>query len=173
MNPSPDQLDLARDASVRGTPQERLLADELIALVKSVIGLKHGGPRVSGCDPAAYPVLLTLLDGPRRVGDIAGCVRADVTVISRYGTALVTAGLASKSTDPQDRRAQLLSLTESGRSLALAIRAHRTRVLERALSGWTADEVDSLVAQLRRLRGALDSARAESLAPSPETTKEN
>ena len=140
------------------------LADELIALVKTVLAFKHVGPRAEGCDPVAYPLLFPLLDGPRRVGDLAECVRTDVTAVSRYGSALVAAGLASKTPDPDDRRAQLLALTDAGRALAADIRAYRADRFSRALRDWTPEEIADLLGHLSRLRGDLNQARAEPVA---------
>ena len=88
------------------------LSHELVRLMKLFQSLRQHAPRLHpGVDTASYPILFNLHDGPRRVSDLAGCVHSDVSTVSRQVTGLVTHGLVEKVPDPQDGRAQVLSLT--------------------------------------------------------------
>ena len=46
-------------------------------------------------------------------------------------------GLAAKSSDPGDRRAALLHLTDSGENAVETARAHRRRMLDAILADWS------------------------------------
>src|SRR4051812_25024861 len=52
--------------------------------------------------------------GPARVSDVARRLRVDLSVASRQVAALTAAGYVRRQPDPEDRRAQLVSLTEAG-----------------------------------------------------------
>ena len=91
------------------------LSHELVRLMKLFQSLRQHAPRLHpGVDTASYPILFNLHDGPRRVSDLAGRVHSDVSTVSRQVTGLVTHGLVEKVPDPQDGRAQVLSLTSAG-----------------------------------------------------------
>ena len=54
--------------------------------------------------------------------------------------ALEEAGLAARRTDPSDRRASILDLSEEGRDVLERTRAHRRERLEIVLSDWSDEE---------------------------------
>ena len=63
---------------------------------------------------SAYAILCLLADdGPQRLGSIATAFRLDPSTITRQVQAVERLGLAAKSSDPADRRAALLHLTDS------------------------------------------------------------
>jgi DNA-binding MarR family transcriptional regulator len=68
--------------------------------------------------------------------------------------ALEERGLVERRPDPNDRRATLVTLTESGRSTSTAIRAARTQEAERFFGDLTPTERSQLAAILRKLRVA-------------------
>ena len=106
------------------------LSHELVRLMKLFQSLRQHAPRLHpGVDTASYPILFNLQDGPRRVSDLAGCVHSDVSTVSRQVSGLVTHALVEKVPDPQDGRAQVLSLTPSGRDLARATAGPARRVV--------------------------------------------
>src|SRR5512144_700406 len=89
------------------------LGDELVRLVKVLISMRQHAPATHPhVDHTHFPVLFNLAAEPRRVSDLAWCVHADVSTVSRQVSHLVDHGLVAKSPDPHDGRVQILSLTD-------------------------------------------------------------
>jgi DNA-binding MarR family transcriptional regulator len=99
-------------------------------------------------------VALAALDrlGPARVSQVADELQVDLSVASRQVAALHTAGYVTRVPDPQDGRSQKVKLTAAGKRALRKAQERSVEVLDRATSGWTDAEVDSLVSSLRRLR---------------------
>lgn len=99
----------------------------------------------------AYAVLARLHDdGPMRMASLATLVGLDPSTVSRHVQSLTEAGLVRRSTDPQDRRAALVGLTDDGRERLLATRRHRRGFLYRLLDGWPADDRERFAVLLER-----------------------
>ena len=77
--------------------------------------------------------------------------RARPRSVSRQVSALVSRGWVVRDPEPQDLRAQVLSLTDDGRTTVASLRASRTEVLARLLPDWTAGQLRSVTTQLARL----------------------
>jgi len=108
-------------------------------------------------DRSTYGILLLLDDGgPMRLGQIAHAYGLDPSTITRQVQGVVSHGLALKQTDPIDRRATLLSITEEGRATLAAVRAQRGRLLDAIMEGWTDRQRNDLLAALRRVNEALE-----------------
>lgn len=107
--------------------------------------------------------------GSVRVGVIAHHLQVDLSVASRQVTALEREGYVAREPDPDDRRAQRISITDEG--LAVLRESYRRMVdaFEDALAGWSEDEVDALAASLTRLRADFTGEAAEDLQE--ETTR--
>ena len=77
-----------------------------------------------------YRMLLTLdARGDQNVRDLAARLGVDRSTATRMCNRLVNAGLIDRSTDPSDRRAVVISLTEPGRDVVKAVtRARREKV---------------------------------------------
>ena len=77
-----------------------------------------------------YRMLVTLdAKGGQNVRDLAAWLGVDRSTATRMCNRLVNAGLIDRSTDPSDRRAVLISLTEPGRDVVRAVtRARREKV---------------------------------------------
>jgi DNA-binding MarR family transcriptional regulator len=111
----------------------------------------------TGAGPTGHPVgSIGLL---RHIDDAStGChgrelsVRTglDPSTISRAVAALVAAGLVERRADPSDGRASVLALTTAGREALTGAHLWVGEVLDRALSGWTPDEVAALSSALGR-----------------------
>jgi DNA-binding MarR family transcriptional regulator len=131
-------------------------ADELVvALSALVTHLKHksGDP-----DTGARAFLLGHVDrlAPVRATDLADHTALDLSTISRHLRGLEDAGLLTRSPDPDDRRASLLSVTDEGRAFVEdAVRA-RTALLAAATAGWPAADVSTLSELLTRLAHDLE-----------------
>lgn len=110
----------------------------------------------------ALPVLLILRGGPMRPSEVASHLGLDLSTVSRHVAGLDKAGLVVRSPDPDDGRAQLLQLTESGeRALADAMGRRRDLLLE-VMADWPADDRQQLADLLTRLDTGLTAA-----APGP------
>jgi len=114
-------------------------ADLLVAVVRfgRALRARLGDRLVDG----AGNFVLHLLDGggPQRSTDLAAAMGVDHSTVSRQVAALVEAGWVVSEPDPSDRRARLLSLTETGRKALAAGMAQRAAALAPALDGREAD----------------------------------
>lgn len=88
---------------------------------------------------------------PCRVSDIAHELHVDLSVASRQITALVDAGHVERQPDPDDRRAQIVRITDAG--FAVLVGAHERMVeqLQHALEDWPDDAVLDLASGIERL----------------------
>lgn len=100
------------------------------------------------------PVLFTLAEGPMRIGALADAVWSDVSTISRQVADLVDRGYVEKVTDPQDRRAQRVTLTEAGRELVARVRRTRADHVASLLADWEPERIEQTVVTLEDLRAA-------------------
>jgi DNA-binding MarR family transcriptional regulator len=117
-----------------------------------------------GVDPSAYPVLFQLLEAPQRTTDLATCLHADTSTVSRQVTTLVDVGLVERTADPEDRRATILMATAAGRSLFEEMQQDRERMLAMIVADWPASDVDSLVRLLGRFNDDFEVARPAIIA---------
>lgn len=72
--------------------------------------------------------------GESRAGDIAGEYALDPSVVSRQIGCLIERGCVVRRTDPEDKRASLLAITDEGRD--------RLDEFDRAYSGFLAERFD-------------------------------
>jgi DNA-binding MarR family transcriptional regulator len=138
-------------------------AAELIEVLRDVIAQGRLARHLVDADAAradlpfalhtGQAVLLRLLadGGEQRLGVLACALELDASVVSRRVTVLEEAGLLVRRADPEDRRAQLVVLTDAG---AEALRRHqeaRAEWMAEALSHRSDDEVARIVGDLRGL----------------------
>jgi DNA-binding MarR family transcriptional regulator len=90
--------------------------------------------------------------GPVRVSEIAQRLSVDLSVASRQVAALEQAGYILREPDPDDRRAQRISITEAGRTVLSESHRHMVAAFEEALGDWSEDELTALTDGLNRLR---------------------
>lgn len=136
------------------------LGDELVRLVKVLISMRQHAPTPHPyVDHTHFPVLFNLAAEPRRVSDLAGCVHADVSTVSRQVSHLVDHGLVAKSPDPHDGRVQILSLTDEGRNAIVEITAARGRWLRSVLADWSQQDAQELLSHVTRFADSLESAK--------------
>ena len=99
----------------------------------------------------SYVLLRTLIDeGPLPMGGLARIAHMDLGMAARQVNALVEAGLVGRHPDPADRRVSLAAVTADGKRVAGSLQDVRRRHLERALSGWSATELDEFDRLLTR-----------------------
>lgn len=107
-------------------------------------------------DRSTYGILCLLDDaGPQRLGAIAAAYRLDPSTVTRQAQAAVRLGLAEKSTDPADRRASLLALTDEGQVAVRRARAHRRMRLDEIMAAWTPEERGEFGRALTRFNDTL------------------
>lgn len=146
-----------------GTSQ---IGREIVRFVRSLKSVQAQTAHRSrhGVDPSAYPVLFQLVDAPKRTSDLAVCLHADVSTVSRQVTALVDAGLVERTVDENDRRATILRLTDGGEAVFATMQRDRERMLARILADWTAADVSALATLLSRFNDDFDAARPAVIA---------
>jgi DNA-binding MarR family transcriptional regulator len=131
-------------------------ADDLVAALSTLI--THLKRKAGDPDTSARAFLLGHVErlAPVRATDLADHVALDLSTISRHLRGLEDAGLLTRSPDPDDRRASLLSVTDEGRAFVEeAVRA-RTAMLAAATTDWPASDVSTLSELLTRLAHDLE-----------------
>lgn len=131
-------------------------AGELVAALSALV--THLKRRAGDPDTGARAFLLGHVDrlAPVRATDLADHASLDLSTISRHLRGLEDAGLLTRSPDPDDRRASLLSVTDEGRAFVEeAVRA-RTAMLAAATTDWLASDVSTLSELLNRLAHDLE-----------------
>jgi DNA-binding MarR family transcriptional regulator len=122
---------------------------------------RAGGAAPNGLDRGGYWVLAKLNAlAPIRLSDLSVALELDPSTVSRHIKTLWHAGLVGRESDPDDRRAALLSPTEAGRQALQASRELRLRSLADAMVDWPAEDREQLVALLERLAAGGDAADA-------------
>ena len=131
----------------------------LIRLMKLLQAMRQHAPRIHpAVDATAYPILFNLAAEPRRVSVLAEVVHSDVSTVSRQVSTLVDLGFVVRGPDPDDGRAQALSLTDEGSALLTAIRDDRDRWLQGLLADWSDDDVTSFTTHLRHFASDLEAS---------------
>jgi DNA-binding MarR family transcriptional regulator len=117
-----------------------------------------------GVDPSAYAVLFQLVESPKRTTELASCLHADTSTVSRQVTSLVDIGFVERTADPEDRRATILVATEAGHAAYDAMRVSRERMIGRILADWSDAEIKELVTVLSRFNDDFEMARPAIIA---------
>jgi DNA-binding MarR family transcriptional regulator len=113
-------------------------------------------------DRPAYQALWRIVDeGPLRLTALAGLLEVDLSVVSRQVRSLQDVGFVSRTPDPGDARAALVSATDSGREALDRTRKQRTEVLDTVLAQWNDEDRTSFVRLLGRFNNELEAAIAE------------
>jgi DNA-binding MarR family transcriptional regulator len=108
-------------------------------------------------DRSAYGILCRLVDeGPQRLGLLAQAFGLDPSTITRQVQALEHAGLVERKSDPTDRRASLLELTDQGRQVLVATRERRRAWLNAALGDWDEHDHEELGRLLEKFNLSID-----------------
>ena len=113
-------------------------------------------------DRAAYGVLAALEGAPGvRLSALADRLGIDISTASRHVHSLQQKELVNRATDPADRRAANLSLTDSGREVLSKVHTARCHLVERVVAEWPQEDVDRLSDMMGRLGRGL----AQVIAP--------
>jgi DNA-binding MarR family transcriptional regulator len=115
-----------------------------------------------GVTPTRLTAMATLEKrGPMRAGDLAERLSITAASMSRLAEALEEGGWVDRAPDPDDRRAQLLSLSEHGRATLETMRREGTGELAEAIRALSSDERDALATALPVLVRLSDELVAE------------
>ena len=113
-------------------------------------------------DHQDFSTLATLASGAcsngTRLSDLAALRGFDASTMSRRVANLCDTGLMERHPDPQDGRAQLLSITGEGRRALTEERTRRVHLITESLGDWTPDEKSELARLLSRLNDSLENA---------------
>ncbi len=103
-------------------------------------------------EPAAYGLLVILQrTGGMRLTDLATNVGIGKPSVSRQITMLEQLGLVQKTADPQDGRAQAISLTSLGSSRLLAAQSGRKDAFRHLMEDWSVVDIGELARLLGQL----------------------
>lgn len=123
-------------------------ADELAADLRLALTRLHRQLRAHSAMGATASQLsaLSRLEqcGPLRLGALAEAEGTSASTASRLVDVLVERDLARRVTDPEDGRASLIELSESGRSLIAELRERSTAALRSALATLPPTDHDAL-----------------------------
>jgi DNA-binding MarR family transcriptional regulator len=101
--------------------------------------------------PAAYQLAVMLAGhGPTKAGHLAERLGMDKSAVSRLAKALCDTGLAQASTDPDDRRATVYSLTDAGRDGVQAANAVKSDAFFSRVDRWGNAELTLFISLLRK-----------------------
>jgi DNA-binding MarR family transcriptional regulator len=150
---------------VQATKTRRGAIDDAVAatddeLFQSLAVLIQRLKRLRGPDPdnSARTFLLAHVDrlGPVRMSDLATTACLDQSTVSRHLRHLEEQGLVTRSPDPDDRRATLLELSDSGRGVLERAVAARSQVIADATAAWSPADRADLTRLLTRLADDLE-----------------
>lgn len=149
------------------------LLHSLLRVQKLVFVARNTAPLLHDkVEPAAYPVLFLLASSaPARISDIADTLHSDISTVSRQVSTFASHGLVAKEPDPNDGRAQVITLTDAGHRMIGEIQTTRAAWFQQLLDGWDSAETAMFATQLDRLGDALDcNLRARGATPLPLMT---
>lgn len=135
------------------------LTDELARLFTNM-GQKLARRAHQGMDHQDFSTLVALSSAAStegtRLRELAVVRGFDASTMSRRVSHLCETGLLERTPDPQDGRAQLLSLSAAGRHALAEERGRRVRLITESLGEWTPDDKSELARLLSRLNDSLE-----------------
>lgn len=128
----------------------------------------------SEVERAMHVVLYVLAEaGPLRVSALAERLGTDPSTTSRQTGELVKRDLLRRLPDPDDGRASLLDVTESGHEVVAAMRQRRHEHLARAVDGFSDEDLADFTVMLSRFADGLERARTEHLRTATTPAQED
>ncbi|MFT4297295.1 MAG: MarR family transcriptional regulator [Micropruina sp.] len=137
------------------------LSEELTRLFTLLWRITNDQRRGATLARLEYLILARLYrEGAMRAGDLAHIEGLDPSTLSRRVAALVDRELLLRETDPDDRRAQQLQLTDAGRAQFLAEQQRRVAQVTDAVAHWPATDRTMLAHLLHDLNDSLQKKAA-------------
>jgi len=110
-----------------------------------------------GIDPSTFWMLKGLASrDAMRVTELAALANLDASTVSRHVAQLHRSGLIDRTQDPDDGRAQLVTLSERGRQLLIDGMARRRELLARSIADWENTDIETFDRLLGRFVGTLE-----------------
>lgn len=136
------------------------LAYQLIRVAKLIRTVRTTAPRAHwAVDGNAYPLLFNLCGEPIRISALAERTHLEVSTVSRHLSSLERDGIVQRIPDPDDRRAQWVTLTDEGRIALRALREQRQGWFTALLADWDAADVARLIDLLTRFGDGIEAQR--------------
>ncbi|MBT1001877.1 MarR family winged helix-turn-helix transcriptional regulator [Paenarthrobacter sp. DKR-5] len=131
------------------------LVEEVFRLFRAVKALAvHNAPQSElGMAHVGVLALLSHL-GECRATDVAAHLGIGPSALSRQLADLAEQGLIERRPDPADKRATLVSVSETGSSILAAVMKRRTDRLRSMLTEWSEDDAREALRSLSRLTTA-------------------
>jgi DNA-binding MarR family transcriptional regulator len=113
--------------------------------------------RPPGLDFGTSAVLFTVAHHPEgiRISDVAESTRLDLSTASRHVHALTISGHLHRQSDPGDRRASLVSLTDRGGQTLHDLMQQRAQMFAGVTADWPVADTCTLADLLERLAAEL------------------
>jgi DNA-binding MarR family transcriptional regulator len=150
--------------------------DELAGALYAVVLRLSRLPVDEPVDKAGLAVLHELRRlGTVRPSDLAAQMHLDLSTISRHLRSLEQQGLVQRTADPDDARAQRISITELAGDVLRRVMDRRAATLRDAIAHWPEDDRGALRELLRRLADDLSDVPGSSVPAAndlPTRTKE-
>lgn len=134
---------------------ETTLASDLLAVVARINRLAN--QRVRLPLPFAQARLLSTIEaeGRARISDLAALDHCSQPTMTTQVRRLEDAGLVSRTVDPDDARAVLISITPQGIATLAQVRADRGNAIDPFLEELDSSDRDTLAAAVEIMRGLL------------------
>jgi DNA-binding MarR family transcriptional regulator len=114
---------------------------------------------LAGLTPSQLSTLAYVgANGPMRLGDLAAAERIAPSTLTRLVNVLEDSGYLRRQPAPDDARAFLVTVTDSGRDVLQRIRAEGTQMLADILRTLPTDQLAALEAALPALEGLAGSS---------------
>jgi len=108
-------------------------------------------------EPHAMTTMFLLTQsGPVRPTALAGILGISAAATSRLVESLAAAGLVTRTPDPDDARATLVTFTEQGAAAAALLHEEGDRLSQRLLDGWTDEERTIFTRLMHRYADAVE-----------------
>jgi DNA-binding MarR family transcriptional regulator len=121
-------------------PTHDEVTDAVVGASRALVGIAVRSLSVTTEEltmPQYRALVLLAYQGDQRVSDLAENLGVNSSTVTRLTTRLVRKGLVDRVVDRADRRATLLTLTKSGRSVVAAVRSRRRTEIARVLRRMT------------------------------------
>jgi DNA-binding MarR family transcriptional regulator len=138
---------------------DTVLAADLLSVVARINRLATQRVRLQL--PFAQARLLSMIEdqGAARISDLAALDHCSQPTMTTQVRRLEDAGLVSRTTDPLDARAVLISITPQGVAVLAEVRADRGAVIDPYLERLDEADRHTLVDAVRVMRSLLDDAQ--------------
>jgi DNA-binding MarR family transcriptional regulator len=132
-------------------------ADRVMLALSQVFREIRAMNRPPGLDLGTSAVLFAVAHHPEgiRISDVAEHTRLDLSTASRHVHALTASGHLHRQSDPGDRRASLVSVTDSGERALLDLMQQRAQMFAGVTAHWPAADTRTLADLLERLAAEL------------------